>query len=155
MIIVYTSGSTALGGTLGTPATMQVLQLVLLRAGDVPRRRGHDRRHGRSASGPSALAPRAASGTSAAQPTSRPASSSPAQPAINGNIGSLGFNPLGSITISLNGVGTQVVGVAFAWTITGVVGQEVSRTVVPEPGTGVLLLGSLAGLAFGARRLRR
>jgi len=58
----------------------------------------------------------------------------------------------------MSGVGVQLIDAlpqTFAWTMTNLVGQEISRTVIPEPGTGVLLLGSLAGLAFGVRRLRR
>ena len=154
MTIVYTGGSTALGGTLGTAATMQGLQLVLSVPATIL---GGGVTIGGMGAGFGALGTRSAGGVgNFGGATYLPAGVlSPAQPSINGVIGSLGFNPLGSITISLNGVGTQVVGVGFSWTITGVVGQEVSRAIVPEPGTGVLLLGSLAGLAFGVRRMRR
>jgi hypothetical protein len=154
MTIVYTGGSTALGGTLGTVATMQGIQMVLSVPATIL---GGAVTIGGMGAGFGAAGTRTPGGVgNFGGATYLPAGVlSTAQPAINGNIGSLGFNPLGSITISLNGIGTQVIGVGFNWTITGVTGQEVSRTIIPEPGTGVLLLGSLAGLAFGVRRLRR
>ena len=77
---------------------------------------------------------------------------------MNGIAAAIGFAPVGSMTILVNGAGTQTMlsaAVVANWTMTGIVGQEISRAIVPEPGTGVLLLGSLAGLAYGVRRLRR
>jgi hypothetical protein len=152
--VIYTGGSTALGGSLGTVATMEGLQMVLSVPATIL---GGAVTIGGMGVGFGATGTRTAGGVgNFGGATHLPAYVlSPAQPAINGVIGSLGFNPLGSITIMLTGVGTQVVGVGFSWTITGVTGQEISRAVVPEPGTGVLLLGSLAGLAFGVRRMRR
>jgi hypothetical protein len=154
LTVIYTGGSTALGGTLGTVASMQGLQMVLSVPATIL---GGAVTIGGMGVGFGAAGTRTPGGVgNFGGATYLPAAVlSPAQPSINGNIGSLGFNPLGSITIMLTGVGTQVVGVGFNWTITGVVGSEISRAVVPEPGTGVLLLGSLAGLAFGVRRLRR
>jgi len=154
LTIIYTGGSTAIGGSLGTVGTMQGLQMglavpatILGGAVTIPG----------MGVGFGAVGTRTPGGVGAfGGSTYLPAYVlSPAQPAISGVIGALGFNPLGSATILVSGFGTQLVGVGFSWTITGVVGQEISRTVIPEPGTGVLLLGSLAGLAFGVRRLRR
>jgi hypothetical protein len=154
MTIVYTGGSTALGGTLGTAASMQGIQMVLSVPATIL---GGAVTIGGMGAGFGAVGTRTAGGIgNFGGATYLPAGAlSTAQPVINGLIGFLSFNPVGSIGVSLNGTGSQVVGVGFNWTITGVTGQEVSRTIIPEPGTGVLLLGSLAGLAFGVRRMRR
>jgi hypothetical protein len=154
LTVIYTGGSTALGGSLGTAATMEGLQMVLSVPATIL---GGAVTIGGMGVGFGAVGTRTAGGVGAfGGATYLPSAVlSPAQPAINGTIGALGFTPLGSITISLSGYGNQVVGVAFSWTITGVIGQEISRTAIPEPGTGVMLLGGLTGLAFGVRRLRR
>jgi hypothetical protein len=64
--------------------------------------------------------------------------------------GVMGFGGGGNFTIDLLGSA-----VLFPWTVSGG-GQELARAAVPEPMTGMLLLGGLGGLAaFGARRMRR
>jgi len=159
MVIVYTSGSPTLGGTLGSLGSMQVIQLSFATPGTflggaIPG----------MGVGVGALGVRTPGGVgNFGGATYIPAGHFQTTPSllppfyINGTA-AIGFNPFGPITIGLSGVGVQLIDAlpqTFAWTMTNLVGQEISRTVIPEPGTGVLLLGSLAGLAFGVRRLRR
>jgi hypothetical protein len=160
MVVVYTSGSPTLGGTLGSLGSMQILQLGFTAPGTF---------FGGAVAGMGvgvgALGTRTAGGAgNFGGATYIPVGHFQTTPSVLPPFALFGapgitFGPLGSITISLNGAGTQNFGTVlpqiWAWTITGVTGQEVSRTIIPEPGTGVLLLGSLAGLAFGVRRLRR
>jgi hypothetical protein len=74
------------------------------------------------------------------------------QPTITGT-GIIQFNNLVPGVVLIQGSGNQVAVLPFVWTMTNIVGQEISRT--PEPGTGLLLGGGLAGLAAFSRRLRR
>ena len=159
MTIVYTSGSTTLGGSLGTIGTMKGLQLMLITpatiltgAFTIPA----------IAAGNRAVGNRTAGGVGAfGGATYVPAGYfSPAQPAISGT-GNLNFNPNGSIGIVLAGAGNQVIGFPFAWTLSGITGQEVSRTIVPDPdGDGitdvldkcqVVANGPLGGICYSAR----
>jgi hypothetical protein len=153
MVIVYTSGSTAIGGTLGTLASMQAIQLTFVTPATfvltIP---GMGVANGipgvRTAGGVGNFA----------GATYVPAGHfTPQQPKITGtNV--ISFAPtLGTVTVLLNGIGKQTLAGAIIapWTISGVIGSEVSRVLVPEPGSGVLLFGSLAVLAYGVRRLRR
>ena len=159
MVVVYTSGHTSLGGPLGTAASMQVVQLSFVTAGTVAGGLATIPGMGvgvglpgvRTAGGVGNFGPGATHVPVGAFGSGAPPFS------MNGSGVSIGFNPLGSITISVNGAGIQTMlgQIVAPWTITGVVGQEISRAAIPEPGSGVLLLGSLAGLAFVARRLRR
>jgi hypothetical protein len=157
MVIVYTSGSTSIGGTLGTLASMRVVQITFITPGTfvqpIPG----------MGVGVGLLGVRTAGGVGNFGPAATyvPAShfgvGAPPFP-INGLTAAIGFNPLGSITVLLSGAGTQTMlngAVVAPWTITAIVGQEIGRAVVPEPGSGVLVLGSLAVLAYGVRRLRR
>jgi hypothetical protein len=71
------------------------------------------------------------------------------------------FNPIGPATVSFSGGGTQMFigpGVTGNWTIGGVIGIEVSRSLVPEPSSAGLLVSAAAALGAGslfARRTRR
>jgi hypothetical protein len=52
--------------------------------------------------------------------------------------------------INLGAAGNQAIlsgALNVVWTLGGIVGSEVSRTVVPEPTTGALVLLGLVGLA--------
>ena len=159
MVVVYSSGSTALGGSLGTAASMQVVQLSFVTVGTVASGLATIPGMGvgvglpgvRTAGGVGNFGPGATHIPVGAFGGGAPPFS------MNGSGVAISFNPLGSITVLLNGAGIQTMlgQVVAPWTISGVVGQEISRSVVPEPGSGVLLLGSLAGLAYGVRRLRR
>jgi hypothetical protein len=156
MTVVYTSGSTVVGGTLGSNGQMSILALsfitpATLLGSPVP---------GFGAGvGLAGVRTPGGSGNFVGA-TSIPVSFFGAglpPLSITGNaVITWAITGLGAI--SLNGNGVQVfpaLALPVNWTITGIVGSEISRAVVPEPGTGALLLGSLAGLAFGVRRLRR
>lgn len=158
MVVVYTSGSTAIGGTLGTAASMQVVQLSFVTPGTVLGGLATIPGMGvgvglagvRTAGGAGNFGPAATVVPKSHFGTAPPFS-------IFGS-GAINFAPLGAITVMLNGTGTQTMingAVVASWTMGGIIGQEISRAIVPEPGSGVLLLGSLAGLAYGVRRLRR
>jgi hypothetical protein len=156
MTVVYTSGSTVVGGTLGPAGTMSIVALSFVTPGTllgnpVPG----------FGAGVGLAGTRTAGGAgNFVGATSIPVSFfGPGLPPLS-IIGtaSIAWAITGSGAISLNGNGVQniiALNLPVNWTITGITGSEISRTAVPEPGTGALLLGSLAGLAFGARRLRR
>jgi len=156
MTVVYTSGSSVVGGTLGSNGQMSILALSFvtpgtLLGGSVPG----------FGAGVGLAGVRTPGGAgSFVGATSIPVSffgTSLPPLSITGNA-VINWASIAPGVISLNGNGVQVfpaLALPVDWTITGIVGSEISRTVVPEPGTGVLLLGSLAGLAFGVRRIRR
>lgn len=160
MVIVYTSGSPTLGGTLGGPGQMQILQIGLTVPATIL---GPGNTVPGLPAGAGAVGVRTPGGVgNFAGPTAIPASAfGPAQPpiAINGNVAGINFAPAATPPfLIINGQGTQVFSglpQIWSWTVTNLVGQEISRTVVPEPGSGFLLLGGLAGLAFAARRRLR
>jgi hypothetical protein len=155
MQIWYTSGSYAVGGSLGTAATMQMLQLTFSTAGTIFGGTDPITIPG-MAVGHGAVGTRTVGGVANfAGSTYLPAGVlSPMQPKMSGVNGTINFAPGGtSLQVVIGGGGNQQVILPFTWALSGVVGQEISR--VPEPGTGVLLLGSLVGLAFGARWMRR
>lgn len=158
MVIVYSSGSTVVGGTLGLGGQMQIMAVSFasgagftLLANPVP---GMAVGGGALGGGATAKAFGGATAVSAnALGTGVPGVT------LTGTA-NIAFNQVGSGIGSLNANGHQVfigVGPTFQanWTLSGAVGQEISRTSVPEPTTGMLLLSGLAGLAaFGLRRVR-
>jgi hypothetical protein len=163
MVIVYTSGSPTLGGTLGTAGSMQIIQLSFVNPGTFFG--GPIAGMGVGAGAPGT---RTAGGdgyfvATSLNKTYIPVGAFQTTPSVLPPIpvfgtASIMLGGIGAITISLNGIGVQTFSglpQTFAWTMSGLTGQEISRAVIPEPGTGVLLLGSLAGLAFVARRIRR
>jgi hypothetical protein len=159
MIIVYTSGSPTLGGTLGGNGQMQILQISLATPATIL---GPGNQIPGLGVGAGAVGTRTPGGVgNFAGPTAIPVGAfGPGQPpvAINGNVAGINFAPIGAVTILINGAGTQVFSglpQIWNWTVGSLVGAEISRTVVPEPGSGFLLLGGLAGLAFTARRRLR
>jgi hypothetical protein len=152
MVVVYTSGSTTIGGTLGTLGSMQAVQFTFT----TPATFGIPIAGMGVANGIPGVRTPGGVGNFAGATYVPPGYFTPSQPRITGtNV--ISFSPLGAATLSLNGAGTQTLAGAIIapWTITGVIGAEISRVLVPEPGTGVLLLGGLAGLAYAVRRLRR
>jgi hypothetical protein len=156
MTVVYTSGSTVLNGTLGANGQMSVLALALTTWATIAAQPvsgfgvGVGAVGTRTAGGAGNFGGATAIAVSQFGPGAPPLS-------ITGNA-AISWASIGLGNISLNGIGNQLIpafAIPITWTITGIVGSEISRAVVPEPGTGALLLGSLAGLAFGVRRLRR
>jgi hypothetical protein len=93
----------------------------------------------------------------------------PGQPpfTLTGNAGINVIN-LGPATVLIGGSGNQnLIGTTFLadWkigagtaTAVGWIGQEISRVLVPEPSTALLLVGALGGLGLvgaGSRKMRR
>lgn len=155
MTVVYSSGSSSIGGSLGSPATIQnlvvsftspgtlvgdPLSAIVIANGIVGGTIGGSW----GFSGPTAVAASALG---------------PSLPTFS-QVGNafVGFSVIGAATMGISGAGTQMFigpGVTGSWTMGGLVGQEISRVLLPEPGAGVLLLAGLVGLLIGAPLLLR
>jgi hypothetical protein len=155
LVVVYTSGSTVIGGSLGSLGSMQVMTVALATAG--------------SALGdpvPAILVGAGAGvlniGNNGAVTGITAVTASFAAPGVPGiswtGTINMPFAAGGPATINIaSGAGSQFGGI-INWTVTDVVGTEISRVAIPmpEPGTSALLVMGLVGLAaFGAPKLRR
>ena len=155
MTVVYASGSTVIGGSLGSPATVQNLVMsftspgtligspfstMVIANGIVGSLSGGGfwNFSGATAVAASAIGP--------GSPTYSQTGTA-----------FLVFSVLGAASIGFSGAGTQMFigpGVTGSWTIGGLVGTEVSRFLVPEPKSGGLLFGAAAIFAAGSLILR-
>jgi hypothetical protein len=150
MTVVYTSGAATLGGSLGNLGSLQNLVVYLTTPGTILANTVPAILVG---AGPAVVRSLNFIGGATA------VTYVPGQPGITwaGNMSGVlaGVAP----NIGLNAAGTQqILGglIAVNWTVGGIVGQEVSRTVVPEPTTGALLIMGLVGLAaYRVPRMRR
>jgi len=156
MVVVYDNGTAAISGSLGAGAgVLSLLKLSMnpgtLLASAVP--------------GMGVGAGLAGTGVFAGA-TFQPASTF-APLSIVGNVSGLTlFGAPGTVVIS--GAGTQsfpafsALGIGANWTVTGLVGVEISRVdlnlypnPIPEPQLALLLLGGMVGMAGYAARQRR
>jgi hypothetical protein len=156
LTVVYTSGASTIGGTLGSFGSMQIMVASLLTPGTVVGNTVPGILVGAGAGVFNVANSGAISGATLVTANF----AGPGVPGVTwtGNIG-MPFTAGGSKTINIAfGAGTQHIlsFVNVAWTISNVVGTEVSRTVVPEPASGALLFMGLAGLAaYRVPKMRR
>jgi hypothetical protein len=150
MTVVYTSGASTLGGSLGNHGSMQNLFVYLTSPGTIA-----------ANSVPAILV---GAGPAVVQSLNFIGGATAATyvpgTAVtwHGNMSGV-LAHLGGGVINLGAAGTQKIltGVLnVTWTVGGIVGSEVSRTVVPEPTTGALLIMGLVGLAaYRVPKMRR
>jgi hypothetical protein len=149
MTVVYTSGTTAIGGALGNLGSLQNLVVYLTTPGSILANTVPAILVG---AGPAVVQSLNFIGGATA------VTYVPGQPGITWAGSMSGVLAQAGANINLGAAGTQLLLGAFpvSWTMGGIVGAEVSRSMVPEPATGALLFMGLAGLAaFGVPKLRR
>jgi len=141
MTVVYTGGSPTLGGSLGNFGSMQNLVVYLTTPGTIAANTVPAILVG---AGPAVVGSlNLISGATAVTYV-------PGQPGITWHGSMAGALTQAGANIALGASGNQAIlsgALNVIWTIGSITGQEVSRTVVPEPTTGALVLLGLVGLA--------